>query len=92
LPVPGLKGRESTRDKWLVLVPRGDFAGQEELPAHQMVKQVSTIHAMVAEGLGVSVVPAFEVQNAPKGVRTLHRHRHRDDLKAASAEKRRSRR
>jgi DNA-binding transcriptional LysR family regulator len=43
-----------------------------DLPPHLSVKQMSTIHAMVAEGLGVSVVPSNAVQEASKRFRTLH--------------------
>ena len=42
-----------------------------DLPPHLSVKQMSTIHAMVVEGLGVSVVPSNAVQGASKGLRTL---------------------
>jgi DNA-binding transcriptional LysR family regulator len=42
-----------------------------DLPSHQNVKQVSTIQAMVAEGLGVSIVPRLALNAPPKGLRAL---------------------
>jgi len=42
-----------------------------DLPSHRMVKQLSTIEAMVAENLGVSLVPSIALRAAPKGTRTL---------------------
>lgn len=42
------------------------------LTAHLAVKQLPTIQAMVAEGLGVSLVPSLSVRNMHRGTRTLH--------------------
>jgi DNA-binding transcriptional LysR family regulator len=42
-----------------------------DLPSHHNVKQVGTIQAMVAEGLGVSIVPRLALNAPPKGLRAL---------------------
>jgi DNA-binding transcriptional LysR family regulator len=42
-----------------------------ELPSHVTVKQIPTIQAMVAQGLGVSIVPALALEGRPKKTRTL---------------------
>jgi DNA-binding transcriptional LysR family regulator len=42
-----------------------------ELPSYRDVKQVSTILAMVAEGLGVAIVPQLALQGLPKGARAV---------------------
>jgi DNA-binding transcriptional LysR family regulator len=42
-----------------------------DLPSHRDIKQVNTIQAMVAEGLGVSIVPRLALNAPPKGLRTL---------------------
>jgi len=42
-----------------------------EFPSHRTVKQMSTIQAMVAENLGVSLVPSLSVRSVPRGTRTL---------------------
>ncbi len=39
------------------------------LPLHREVKQVNTVLAMVAEGLGVTIVPRLSIHNSPPGVR-----------------------
>ena len=41
------------------------------IPDHLAVKQLPTIQAMVAEGLGVSVVPSLSVRNPHRGSRAL---------------------
>jgi DNA-binding transcriptional LysR family regulator len=41
------------------------------LPDHLVVRQMDTIHAMVAEELGVSVVPSLALARRPKNVRVL---------------------
>ena len=42
-----------------------------ERPSYRTVKDLATIQAMVAENLGVSVVPSINMQAAPKGTRCL---------------------
>jgi DNA-binding transcriptional LysR family regulator len=42
-----------------------------EIPSHLTVKQLPTIQAMVAEKLGVSLVPSLSVKNQHRGSRTL---------------------
>lgn len=42
-----------------------------DLPSHLSVKQVSTIQSMVAEGLGVSLVPSMALGRNIKGIRAL---------------------
>jgi DNA-binding transcriptional LysR family regulator len=42
-----------------------------ELPSHVTVKQMATIQAMVAQGLGVSIVPALALEGRAKKARTL---------------------
>ena len=51
---------------------QGIFAGAKvALTDHLAVKQLPTIQAMVAEGLGVSLVPSLSVTNLHAGIRTL---------------------
>jgi DNA-binding transcriptional LysR family regulator len=45
-------------------------AGVEPV-AHLSVKELTTIHAMVAEGLGVSILPELAVRKQSRGIRTL---------------------
>ncbi|MGD0976264.1 MAG: LysR family transcriptional regulator [Candidatus Korobacteraceae bacterium] len=42
-----------------------------DFPSHRTVKQLSTIQAMVAENLGVSLVPSLSVAVLPRGTRSL---------------------
>jgi DNA-binding transcriptional LysR family regulator len=41
------------------------------MPAHLLVRQMDTIQAMVAEGLGVSIVPSLTLARKPRNVRVL---------------------
>jgi DNA-binding transcriptional LysR family regulator len=47
-------------------------AARIEVPNRLMVKQLPTIQAMVAEELGVSLVPSLSVKNMIRGNRVLH--------------------
>jgi DNA-binding transcriptional LysR family regulator len=42
-----------------------------QLPNHLLVRQMDTLQAMVAEGLGVSLVPSLTLTRKPKKIRAL---------------------
>jgi len=44
---------------------------QVQLPNHLLVRQMDTLQAMVAEGLGVSLVPSLTLTRKPKEIRAV---------------------
>jgi DNA-binding transcriptional LysR family regulator len=71
--------RELARHKFLMSgggcethIHRMFSSARIEISEHLTVKQLSTIQAMVAEELGVSLIPSLSVGNLHRGSRTLH--------------------